>query len=293
MALYNLRNPAVKRLMKEAEELRCPTVEYYAQPLEDNLFEWHFTVRGPPKTDFEGGIYHGRITLPTDYPMKPPSIILLTPNGRFEINKKICLSISGHHPESWRPSWSIRTALLAIIGFMPTHGNGAIGSLEYTPEERQLLALKSQEWKCTECGLVQNFLKKDDSCQSSNVENEPEIGIDAKTICLEELSEDAVCDTSSLAVKDSISSNGSILTHRDSSIKTDFSVQKEENVKSLSSSEGSNLVLRCKTTNILKEKTVLQPSQPVAKKNFPYSSILIWVLLLIIIILFVRRITYS
>ena len=100
--------------------------------LKDNLFEWHFTVRGPPDSDFAGGVYHGRIILPTEYPMKPPSIIMLTPNGRFEVNKKICLSISGHHPESWQPSWSIRTALLAIIGFMPTEGLGAIGSLGMT-----------------------------------------------------------------------------------------------------------------------------------------------------------------
>ena len=30
--------------------------------------------------------------------------------------------------------------MLAIIGFMPSHGNGAIGSLDYTPEERKVLA---------------------------------------------------------------------------------------------------------------------------------------------------------
>ncbi|KAF8784657.1 ubiquitin-conjugating enzyme E2 J1-like [Argiope bruennichi] len=172
MSLYNLRNPAVKRLMREAEELRNPTEEYCAQPLEDNLFEWHFTLRGPPNTEFEGGIYHGRITLPNDYPMKPPSIILLTPNGRFEINKKICLSISGHHPESWQPSWSIRTALLAIIGFLPTHGNGAIGSLDYTPEERKRLALKSQNWKCPECGYIKGCLKspEPESSKESDVQ---------------------------------------------------------------------------------------------------------------------------
>lgn len=35
---------------------------------------------------------------------------------------------------------SVRTALLAIIGFMPTHGNGAIGSLDYSPDERKVLA---------------------------------------------------------------------------------------------------------------------------------------------------------
>lgn len=46
--------------------------------MQDNLFEWHFSVRGPPDSDFDGGVYHGRIVLPPEYPMKPPSIILLT-----------------------------------------------------------------------------------------------------------------------------------------------------------------------------------------------------------------------
>ncbi|KAH0622143.1 hypothetical protein JD844_024175 [Phrynosoma platyrhinos] len=148
---------AVKRLMKEAAELKDPTDHYHAQPLEDNLFEWHFTVRGPPDSDFDGGVYHGRIVLPPEYPMKPPSIILLTANGRFEVGKKICLSISGHHPETWQPSWSIRTALLAIIGFMPTKGEGAIGSLDYTPEERRTLAKKSQDFYCEGC---RSFMKE-------------------------------------------------------------------------------------------------------------------------------------
>lgn len=157
-AKYNLKSPGVKRLMREALELAEPTEEYSASPLEDNLFEWHFTVRGPPSTEFQGGIYHGRILLPSQYPMKPPDIILLTPNGRFETNKKICLSISGHHPESWQPSWSIRTALLALIAFMPTKPGGTIGSLDYSAEERQILARKSQAWECHICGKINTKL---------------------------------------------------------------------------------------------------------------------------------------
>ncbi|KAL6736361.1 hypothetical protein Aduo_006723 [Ancylostoma duodenale] len=152
MEQYNTKSAGVKRLMKEAVELREPTEMYYAQPLEDNLFEWHFTVRGPLDSDFDGGIYHGRILFPPEYPMKPPNVVILTPNGRFELNKKICLSISGYHPETWLPSWSIRTALLALIGFMPTAGAGALGSLEYPVAERKKLAKKSLEWKCKECG---------------------------------------------------------------------------------------------------------------------------------------------
>jgi len=157
---YNTKSPAVKRLMREACELKEPTEEYCAHPIEDNLFEWHFTVLGPSGTEFEGGLYHGRILLPTEYPMKPPNIILLTPNGRFETNKKICLSISGHHPETWQPSWSIRTALLALIAFMPTPSNGTIGAIDYSAEERQALARKSQAWECSVCGKLSNILSK-------------------------------------------------------------------------------------------------------------------------------------
>lgn len=37
----------------------------------------------------------------------------------------------------------VRTALLAMIGFMPSPGHGAIGSLDYTPAERKHLARRS------------------------------------------------------------------------------------------------------------------------------------------------------
>eukprot|EP00794_Sanderia_malayensis_P000292 gene292-918_t len=151
-AKYNTRSPAVKRLMREASELHEPTYQYHAQPLEDNLFEWHFTVRGAADTEFSGGIYHGRVLLPPEYPMKPPSIMLSTPNGRFETGKKICLSMSAHHPETWQPSWSIRTVLLAIIGFMPSKGEGAIGALDYSTSERKVLAKRSLNWTCNICG---------------------------------------------------------------------------------------------------------------------------------------------
>jgi ubiquitin-conjugating enzyme E2 J1 len=100
---------------------------------------------GPGDSEFEGGIYHGRIQLPSDYPFKPPSFMLLTPSGRFEIQKKICLSISNYHPEHWQPSWSVRTALVALIAFMPTNPGGALGSLDYKKEDRRSLAIKSRE----------------------------------------------------------------------------------------------------------------------------------------------------
>lgn len=86
-----------------------------AQCINNNLYEWHFTIRGPEESDYEEGIYHGKIELPVDYPIKPPNIYFLTPNGRFEVKTKICLSITKFHPENWNPSWTIRTMIEGII----------------------------------------------------------------------------------------------------------------------------------------------------------------------------------
>ncbi|KAM0984791.1 hypothetical protein ACFX2I_012068 [Malus domestica] len=142
---YNRKNPAVKRILQEVKEMQSkPSDDFMSLPLEENIFDWQFAIRGPRDTEFEGGIYHGRIQLPAEYPFKPPSFMLLTPNGRFETQTKICLSISNHHPEHWQPSWSVRTALVALIAFMPTNPNGALGSLEYKKEERRALAIKSR-----------------------------------------------------------------------------------------------------------------------------------------------------
>ena len=89
----------------------------------------HFTIRGPNEGGFQGGRYHGtfpfkhtflskimilgRMVFPTDYPFKPPDIYFLTPNGRFEIGKKICLSITSFHQEEWRPG--LYSSILFII----------------------------------------------------------------------------------------------------------------------------------------------------------------------------------
>ncbi|KAJ4969142.1 hypothetical protein NE237_015843 [Protea cynaroides] len=143
---YNLKNPAVKRILQEVKEMQSnPSDDFTSLPLEENIFDWQFAIRGPRDTEFEGGIYHGRIQLPAEYPFQPPAFMMLTPNGRFETQTKICLSISNHHPEHWQPSWSVRTALVALIAFMPTNPDGALGSLDYKKEERRALAIKSRE----------------------------------------------------------------------------------------------------------------------------------------------------
>lgn len=151
-----------RRLLSELKKLqKDPPQHFRAEPLEENIFEWHFTILGPEDSDFEGGVYHGKLKLPPEYPMKPPKIILLTPQGRWKINSKICLSISDFHPETWQPSWGIRTALTALRAFMPTPGKGAIGSLDASSGARKVLAQRSEAWKCSQCGACMRDVKRD------------------------------------------------------------------------------------------------------------------------------------
>src|SRR3954463_3359255 len=139
--------------VREAAELASNvSPDYHAEPLESNLFEWHFTIRGPPSpSPYDGGIYHGRIVLPSTYPLRPPSFRFLTPTGRFEVNREICLSISGHHEETWQPAWGIRTAMVAIRSFMDTDAKGQLGGIECSTAERERIAEGSGNWKCGVC----------------------------------------------------------------------------------------------------------------------------------------------
>jgi len=149
----NKKSSAVKRILSEAKEFKEADTEYTAHPLEENLFEWHFTLRGPSSSEFQEGIYHGRILLPIEYPFRPPDVMLMTPNGRWELNKKICLTFTGFHEEMWQPAWGIRTALIGVQAFMGARAEAAVGvgSLDYPEEEREKLAKKSRDWMCPVC----------------------------------------------------------------------------------------------------------------------------------------------
>ena len=86
--------------------------------------------------------------------------MFLTPSGRFDTNTKICLSFSAFHPELWQPAWGIRLILEALIAFLPSPADGAIGALDWTSPERQRLAKKSVQFCCPRCGKTADLLPK-------------------------------------------------------------------------------------------------------------------------------------
>jgi ubiquitin-conjugating enzyme E2 J1 len=178
----------VRRLLRETLELSAssshPNPSFHAHPVSDeDLFEWHFTLLGPPSpSPYAGGLYHGRISLPLTYPLKPPNFRFLTPSGRFEVNREICLSISGFHEESWMPAWGIRTALVALRTFMGEEGTaGQVGGMEASKEVRQRMAKSSRQWRCDGCGGRTNEEKMREwweVCREKGVKVEEEAGLE-------------------------------------------------------------------------------------------------------------------
>ena len=115
---------------------------FIAIPDSKNIFEWHFLIFGLKDCDYEGGFYHGRLMFPAEYPMKPPSIIMFTPSGRFAVNQKICTSFSDFHPETWNPMWGVETIVIGLISFMLSDERST-GTIESSKYERRLLAKAS------------------------------------------------------------------------------------------------------------------------------------------------------
>jgi ubiquitin-protein ligase len=126
----------LKRLvadMRKFNELKPEGFSVYENP--DNKLEIFFLMKGNKDTPYEGGEYLCKIIHSPKYPLKAPDYIVLTPNGRFETNVKICLTNSGFHQSDWAPAaWNLVTILQAFSSIWhstfsdDTHGIGHLNS---------------------------------------------------------------------------------------------------------------------------------------------------------------------
>lgn len=139
-----------KRLTKEYKSILANPPPYIiAKPNEENILEWHYVITGPPNTPFEQGQYHGILRFPSEYPFKPPSISMITPNGRFVCNTRLCLSMSDYHPDTWNPAWSVSTILTGLLSFM-TGDETTTGSINTSDSLKKKYSQDSKHWNNTE-----------------------------------------------------------------------------------------------------------------------------------------------
>ena len=134
---------AVQRLQKELRLLaKDPLPSITARPDVKNILVWHYVLEGDAASEYAGGVYHGKITFPSQYPFRPPAIVMVTPSGRFQSNTRLCLSMSDYHPESWNPSWSVASILTGLQSFF-YENTATTGSVSCSARERRALAAAS------------------------------------------------------------------------------------------------------------------------------------------------------
>ena len=87
---------------------------------------------------------------------------MITPNGRFECNTRLCLSISDYHPELWKPAWSVSSVLVGLVSFM-MENSSTLGSKTTSDDVKRQLALQSGSYNLkdpTFCELFPNIVQQ-------------------------------------------------------------------------------------------------------------------------------------
>ncbi|KER33837.1 hypothetical protein T265_00291 [Opisthorchis viverrini] len=157
------KSTAIQRLKQDYIRLIKDPVPYVtAEPLPSNMFEWHYVIRGPSDSPYKGGYYHGKLVFPREFPFRPPSIYMITPNGRFACNTRLCLSISDFHPDTWNPAWSVSSILTGLLSFM-LENTHTTGSIETSASTKRLLAESSGEFNLNSevfCELFPNIVQE-------------------------------------------------------------------------------------------------------------------------------------
>ncbi|GAA5976528.1 hypothetical protein JCM11641_001330 [Rhodosporidiobolus odoratus] len=109
-----------KRIAKELNDLKKDQLPQGCQAgliNDNNVYEWQAAIDGPPESPYDGGRFNLRITLPSDYPFRPPKVQFMTKIYHCNINAQggICLDILKNQ---WSPALSIVKVLLSVASLL-------------------------------------------------------------------------------------------------------------------------------------------------------------------------------
>ncbi len=108
----------LRRIKSELAELAANDIpNINAKPISDDNIKWTGSIIGPVDTPYAGGIFNLDITLPSDYPYKPPIIKMKTKIYHPNINDEgtICLDIL---KDQWSPALTLTKVLLSISSLL-------------------------------------------------------------------------------------------------------------------------------------------------------------------------------
>ncbi|KAG6007707.1 hypothetical protein E4U21_005668 [Claviceps maximensis] len=113
---------STKRIAKEyAETSKSPPEGIsISLPADSSLHTWQIVLTPPAPSPYHPGRYGLLLTLPVEYPFKPPHIRFTTrvyhPNVTNDSQGNICLGLL--KPENWKPSTKLVAVLEAVAMLM-------------------------------------------------------------------------------------------------------------------------------------------------------------------------------
>ena len=138
-------NGEIKQFIKTNEN---NNISIYPNP--DNILEIFFKIKGLDDSPFKSGEYICKLVHKPEYPLKAPDYYVLTPNGRFHTNRKICLTNSAYHQSDWAPAaWNLLTLLNGFHNIWHSEiseDKVGIGHIKSSKETIKKLAIKSSEF---------------------------------------------------------------------------------------------------------------------------------------------------
>jgi len=107
-----------KRLQRELVSIKMNPPGNCSAGIKDaDIYVWEATIMGPHDTPYFGGIFTLSISIPTDYPFKPPKVQFVTKiyHPNISYNGAICLDIL---KDRWSPALNISNVLLSICSLL-------------------------------------------------------------------------------------------------------------------------------------------------------------------------------
>ena len=81
------------------------------------MYVWDVTMKGPDNTPYAGGKFVLRLTFPTQYPFKPPTLTFQTTVYHASVqtaNGEVCVAVLG----TWGPTWTAEHCLATVYSLL-------------------------------------------------------------------------------------------------------------------------------------------------------------------------------
>jgi ubiquitin-conjugating enzyme E2 J2 len=163
--MSSFKSITVKRINGDFKLFQSTNPKHFdIYPNPNNILEIWFIMYGLKGSSYESGQYIGKIIHSPDYPMKAPDFYIYTPNGRFHLNKKICLTNSSYHQESWAPAaWNLVSILEGLFSIWHSDNRddlNGVGHLHTNNSDISLLASNSINYNKNNLNDIYNNFPK-------------------------------------------------------------------------------------------------------------------------------------